>query len=132
MISAGSQDLLRRICTWEDFPQDLRTWSCADHERTSWRGARQDPHKNLTRPVQDHARTSQGGLCQDLHKSFSQGPVQDPILLAAHFLRACAVEMHLDISEGACFVRIYRKNAAPQKSAARFVGACAVENHLDI
>ena len=66
MISAGSQDLLRRICTWEDFPQDLRTWSCADHERTSWRGARQDPHKNLTRPVQDHARTSQGGLCQDL------------------------------------------------------------------
>ena len=29
-------------------------------------------------------------------------------------MRACAVEMHLDISEGACFVRIYRKMPRPR------------------
>ena len=92
----------------------------------------EEPARIPTRISQDLYKIMQGPLREDFVRIFSQGPVQDPILLAAHFLRACAVEMHLDISEGACFVRIYRKNAAPQKSAARFVGACAVENHLDI
>jgi len=43
-----------------------------------------------------------------------------------HFVRACAVEMHLDISEEPFYARIYRKDAAPQKLAARFVRACAL------
>jgi len=50
--------------------------------------------------------------------------------LGLRFVRACAVEMHADISQ--FFARLYRKNAAPQNLGQRFVRACAVEMHMDI
>ena len=54
-----------------------------------------------------------------------------PQKLAARFLRlACAVEMHLDISQEQFHARIYTKKAAPQRRGADFVQACAVGNAL--
>ena len=47
----------------------------------------------------------------------------------AHFVRACAVEKHMDISH---FVEIYKKNARRQSLGHRFVLACASETHRDI
>ena len=49
-----------------------------------------------------------------------------------HFVRACTVEIHLDISEQQFYARICRKNAAPQKLGVRFVRACAAEMHMDM
>ena len=37
--------------------------------------------------------------------------------LGAHFVRACAVEMHVEISQEPSYARIYRENAAPQTEA---------------
>ena len=54
-----------------------------------------------------------------------------PQKLAARFLRlACAVEMHLDISQEQFHAKIYTKKAAPQSRGADFVQACAVGNAL--
>ena len=50
----------------------------------------------------------------------------------AHFVRACAVEMHMDRSQEPFCMEIYRKNARPQSRDTRFVRACAVEMHMDI
>ena len=50
------------------------------------------------------------------------------------FVRACAVEMHMDISESEepfC-VEIYQGNAGRQSRGKHFVRACAVEMHMDI
>ena len=55
-----------------------------------------------------------------------------PIPGARHFVRACAVETHMDISEEPFCVEFYRKNDGPQSRARHFVGACAVERHMDI
>ena len=55
-----------------------------------------------------------------------------------HFVRACAVEMHMDMSEEpffafyAFYARIYRKNAAPEGLGARFVPACTSDMHMDM
>ena len=35
----------------------------------------------------------------------------DPKTGKAHLVRACAVEMHMDISQEPCCVEIYRENA---------------------
>ena len=50
----------------------------------------------------------------------------------AHFVRACAIETHMDISQDPFCVGIYRKNAGPQARDTRFVRACAIETHMDI
>ena len=50
----------------------------------------------------------------------------------ADFVRACAVEMHLDISQKPLCAEIYRQNARAQNPDADFVRACAVEMHVDI
>ena len=47
----------------------------------------------------------------------------------ADFVRACAVEMHTDISQEPFHARIYRKNARDQDRDAQFARACAVETH---
>ena len=51
---------------------------------------------------------------------------------AADFVRACAVETHVKISQEPLYTEIYRKNAADQNRAADFVRACAVETHAKI
>ena len=47
------------------------------------------------------------------------------------FVRACAVEMHMDISHEPFCVEIYRGNAGRIARDQRFAGACAVEMDMD-
>ena len=53
----------------------------------------------------------------------------------ADFVRACAVNMHMNISEGAAHARIYKKTCrrlrAWEPRGADFARACAVEMHMD-
>eukprot|EP00435_Cladocopium_sp_Y103_P066141 s225_g28.t1 len=49
-----------------------------------------------------------------------------------HFVRACRVETHMDISGKPLYARIYIKNAPAQDRGTYFVRACAVETHMDI
>ena len=53
-------------------------------------------------------------------------------LTAADIVRACAIDMHMDISEGTVCARIYNKNAADHDGGNRVARACAVEMHMDI
>ena len=46
--------------------------------------------------------------------------------------RACAVEMHLDVSQEPLYTEICSKNARAQNRDANFVRACTVEMHLEI
>ena len=41
--------------------------------------------------------------------------------------RACAVDVHMDMSQELFYTRIFKKNAAPQERKPYFVRACAVE-----
>ena len=55
--------------------------------------------------------------------------------LGPHFLRACAVEMHFNISKEPLCTESCTKNAAPQiepKTQTHTVRACAVEMHFNI
>ena len=45
------------------------------------------------------------------------------------FAQACAIEMHMDMSQEPFYARIYKKNAVPQTCAARFVRA---QMHMDM
>ena len=51
-----------------------------------------------------------------------------------HLVRACAVEMHVrmsqETSEEPLYTEIYRKNATAQNADTHFVRACAVEMHV--
>ena len=49
----------------------------------------------------------------------------------AHFVRACAVEMHMDMSQEAFCAEIYRENAVRVSRDTHFARACAVEMHMD-
>ena len=51
---------------------------------------------------------------------------------AADFVRACAVETHVKISQESLYTQIYRQNAADQNRAADFVRVCAGEIQLNI
>ena len=48
------------------------------------------------------------------------------------FVRACAVEMHMDMSQEAFCAEIYRENAVRVSRDTHFVRACAVEMHTDM
>ena len=50
----------------------------------------------------------------------------------AHFVRACAGDMRIDISQESCWNEICRKNGRGHLWGHRFVRACAVESHMDI
>ena len=51
----------------------------------------------------------------------------------AHFVQACAVEMHMDISQEPFCVEIYTKSSGRQSRDTRFVQACAIiETNMDI
>ena len=45
-----------------------------------------------------------------------------------HVVRACAVEMHLDISQEPLYGRLDKNNAGAQGRDPHFVQACAVES----
>ena len=44
--------------------------------------------------------------------------------LGPHFVRACALEMHFNISQEPLYTETYRENAAPQKLGPNFARAC--------
>ena len=49
----------------------------------------------------------------------------------AHSVRACAVEIHMDMSQEPFCMEIYKHNVGPQSRHTRFVRACAVKMHMD-
>ena len=52
--------------------------------------------------------------------------------LGPHFVRACAVEMHLNMSQELFYTEIYRTNVAAQNLGPHFVPACAAEMQFNI
>ena len=50
----------------------------------------------------------------------------------AHFARACAIEMHINISQEPLYTENHRKNAVPHNRDPHFVRACEVETHVKI
>ena len=92
-ISAGSsQELLIRICA-----RPCRQGPFRGFQRISAGSAQDLVVRTCTR--QDVTRISTRPL---------RGFHQD------HFVRACAVELHMDMSQEPFYVRIYRKNAGDQ------------------
>ena len=49
----------------------------------------------------------------------------------AHFVRACAGDMRMDISPEPFCIGIYRQNGRGRLREHRFVRVCAVEMHMD-
>ena len=48
-------------------------------------------------------------------------------------MRACAVEMHVNMSQEPLYTDVFTgKNAAPQNLGPNFVGACAIKMHVNI
>ena len=50
----------------------------------------------------------------------------------AHFARACAIEMHIDMSQEPFCMELFRKSAVRQSGDTRFAQACAIETNMDI
>jgi len=48
-----------------------------------------------------------------------------------YFVRACSVEMHMDISEEAVHARNSKENASDQNRGAHLVRGCAIEMNMD-
>ena len=114
----------------KDFPMNILS------NKVLW-----SPQEKFTQEEVTHTRRDSSRSQQDLHNIFSQAPLQDldsaratqnrrKANLAAHFVRACAVEMHMDISQSHFYAKIDRKMVCPPNLAARFVRA--VEMHMGI
>ena len=50
----------------------------------------------------------------------------------AHFVRACAIEMRINMSQEPLYTENHRKNAVPHNRDPHFVRACEVETHVKI
>ena len=70
-----------------------------------------------------HGHLRRAILCGNLQEK-SRTPIPQ------HFVRACAVETHMEISQGPFFRNLQEKSRTP--SPQHFVRACAVETHMDI
>ena len=73
--------------------------------------------------------------CQHFTKATLYGHLQENAAAQKrdpHFVRACAVEMLVNISQESLHTEVYRKNAAAQKRDPHFVRACAVEMLVNI
>ena len=75
---------------------------------------------------------SQSKCTQTFHKSHCVEIYRENGLRSQHFVRACAVEMHMDMSQEAFRAEIYRENAVRVSRGQHFVQACAVEMHMDM
>ena len=79
---------------------------------------------------------AQSTCTSTLHKSHCirkfTGKNATPQKRDTHFVRACAVDMHLEILQKPLYTEIYCKTAAPQKRDTHFVRACTVEMQLEI
>ena len=120
------EDLLRRTKTSHARTPtgfDFKIFSqgpVQDHGRTAFH---QDPDKIFSQgPVQDHARTSfmiSAGSPKDLlRRAFVTEDFTRTSTRSSHkdnrFAQACAIDMHMDMSQEPCYARTDRKNAAPQ------------------
>ena len=83
-------------------------------------GRSQDLGKVPEPRTQDHTlcEPAQSKCTSTFHKSHLirkfTGKVPEPQNLGAHFVRACAVETHVKISQEPLYAEIYRKNAGAQ------------------
>jgi len=91
--------------------------------------------------TQTLSELAQSWTCRQSHsmRQFHKSHFRENLLVKCHgpkprrsFGRACAIEMHMDMSPEPSHAAIYRENAAPQDRVARFARVCAVEMHLDI
>ena len=55
-----------------------------------------------------------------------------PRMSPEHFVRACAKERHVKISQEPLYTEIYRRNDGAQNRGRHFVRACAVQMHVQI
>ena len=62
--------------------------------------------------------------------SYRENP--EPGMRGARFVRACAVEMHMDMSQVPFDAVIFKKKGAHPFRARHFARACAIETHMDI
>ena len=100
-----------------------------------WKSTRKAPYAEPATPVLCEFAQSKciriiqkshfASFCPEIYKEnagrFSRGQ---------RFASACAVEMHMDMSEEASCAEIYRENAGPVYRDKHFVRACAVEMHM--
>ena len=84
------------------------------------------------RAVELHVNMSQEPLYTDVFTGKNAAPQN----LGPNFVRACAIKMHVNISQHFTRATLYgflnRKNAEPQNRGADFVRSCAVEMHINI
>ena len=104
--------------------QSKRTWTC--HENHFMReftrtmpGTKIGTH-HLCEPAQSKCTWAS-------HKRKNAGH-QNP---DAQFVRACAIEMHMDKSQELFYARIHKNNAGHQDRDVQFERACAIETHTD-
>ena len=70
---------------------------------------------------------------KDLHKISAPGVVKDREQdRDAHCARACALQIHMDISREQFYARVTGKMPLPENLGLRFLRACTVEMHMDI
>jgi len=105
MISAGCpQDLLRRTCTRKNFT------------RISTRSSHKELCKIMPGPLgEESSRISTRSSHKGLHKITQEPLRKDYIRISTRasqkdnrFVRACAIEMHMDMSQEPFHARIYR------------------------
>ena len=77
-----------------------------------------------------HGHATRASLCRNLQVKGRRPRVSQTG--AACFVRVCAVEMHMVMSQEPSYAEIYRENAAPQDPGNRFMRACAVEMDMDM
>ena len=84
------------------------------------------------RAVELHVNMSQEPLYTDVFTGKNAAPQN----LGPNFVRACAIKMHVNVSQHFTRATLYgflnRKNAEPQNRGADFVRSCAVEMHINI
>ena len=81
----------------------------------------------LCEPVQSKCTRTLHKSCVEIYRKSAVRQAPD-----TRFVRACTVEMHMDMSEEAFCAEIYRENTGRFSRGQRFVRACAVEMHMDM
>ena len=76
----------------------------------------QDGTHTLCEPAQSKCTST----CHKSHFTHIAAQSRGP-----HFVQACAVEMHINVSQEPFYTEIYSKNAAAQNRGSHFVRACS-------
>ena len=81
----------------------------------------------LCEPAQSKCTRTLQKSCVEIYRKSAVRQARD-----TRFVRACTVEMHMDMSEEVFCAEICREDAGPVSRGKHFVGACAVEMHMDM